>query len=98
MGSLGPQLQRHSPWVVAVLHRSEAHPLGTGRSGKGQHQPLKETADFAEVAAADGRGAVQQEHDVSGINASAGHLGGGEERSQPLLGAHPPPCTVVPWN
>lgn len=83
--ALDPQLQHHSPWVVTVLHCSEANTLCTGCSGEGQHQPLEETTHFAEVAAADGRGAVQQEHDVSRIKARAGHFGDGGRSDHDLF-------------
>lgn len=74
MSSLGPPGSgHHSPGVVAVLHGSKAHTLRIGCRRKGQHQPLKETPHFAEVAAANGRGAVEQEHDVGSVKARAGH-------------------------
>lgn len=97
VGPLGPSAPHRSPWVVAVLHSGEAHPLRAGCPGEGQHQPLKKTPHFAEVAAAYGRGAIEQEHDVSGIKARAGHWSR-EEQSPPLLGTHPSPLSAAPGD
>lgn len=104
----GPALPlpgRHSPWVVAVLHGGEAHALRARRSREGQHQALEEAPHFAEVAAAYGRGAVEQEDDVRGVKARAGHCGershqAGPRRSRPPPRPAPPaaraPCAQVP--
>lgn len=84
---------RHSPWVVAVLHGGEAHALRARRSREGQRQALEEAPHFAEVAAAYGRGAVEQEDDVRGVEARAGHCGGAEPSggSAALPDARPQP-------